>query len=118
MHINCLATLLALSPPPTNSASGAASGNPLFSSPIVPMILMIVVFYFLLIRPQQQRAKQQAKLLDALKAGDKVNTASGIIGVVAGIKDKTVTLRTGDTKIEITKASVTEIIETGSTSAS
>ena len=68
--------------------------------------------------PQQKRAKQQAKLLEALKAGDKVNTASGIIGVVAGIKDKTVTLRTGDTKIEITKASVTEIIETGSTSAS
>ncbi len=118
MHINCLATLLALSPPPANSASGTAPGNPLFSSPIVPMILMIVVFYFLLIRPQQQRAKQQAKLLEALKAGDKVNTASGIIGVVAGIKDKTVTLRTGDTKIEITKASVTEIIETGSTSAS
>lgn len=118
MHINCLATLLALSPPPANSAAGAAPGNPLFSSPIVPMILMIVVFYFLLIRPQQQRAKQQAKLLDALKAGDKVNTAAGIIGVVAGIKDKTVTLRTGDAKIEITKASVTEIIETGSTSAS
>jgi len=118
MHINCLATLLALSPPPANSASGTAPGNPLFSSPIVPMILMIVVFYFLLIRPQQQRAKQQAKLLEALKAGDKVNTASGIIGVVAGIKDKTVTLRTGDTKIEITKASVTDIIETGSTSAS
>ncbi len=118
MHINCLATLLALSPPPANSASGTAAGNPLFSSPIIPMVLMIVVFYFLLIRPQQQRAKQQTKLLEALKAGDKVNTSSGIIGVVAGIKDKTVTLRTGDTKIEITKASVTEIIETGSTSAS
>jgi len=71
---------------------------------------MGVVFYFLLLRPQQQRAKQQAKLLAALKAGDKVITAAGLIGVVIAVKDKTVTLRSADAKFEITKASVTEIL--------
>ena len=118
MHINCLAEMLALSPPPANSSSGAPAGNPLFSSPLVPMILMIVVFYFLLIRPQQKRAKELAKLVDSLKAGDKVNTSAGIIGVVVSVKDKAVTLRTGDAKIEITKASVTEILESGTTTVS
>jgi len=78
-----------------------------------PMILLVVVFYFILIRPQQQRAKQQAKLISNLKSGDKVVTASGIIGVVITVKDQTVSLRSADAKMEVTKSSVTEILEGG-----
>ena len=36
-----------------------------------PMILLVVVFYFILIRPQQKRAKELAKLVSSMKAGDK-----------------------------------------------
>jgi len=78
-----------------------------------PMILLVIVFYFILIRPQQQRAKQQAKLIANLKSGDKIVTGSGIIGVVTSVKDRTVALRSGDAKMEVTKASVTEILEGG-----
>ncbi|MEI9863355.1 MAG: preprotein translocase subunit YajC [Limisphaerales bacterium] len=76
-----------------------------------PMVLLVVVFYFILIRPQQKRAKELAKLVSSIKAGDKVATAAGIIGVVTSVKDKTVALRSGDAKMEVTKASVTEILE-------
>lgn len=75
-----------------------------------PMVLLVVVFYFILIRPQQQRAKQQAKLISELKSGDKVVTSSGIIGVVITVKDRTVSLRSADAKMEVTKASITEIL--------
>jgi len=112
MHVNCFSGLLALAAPPAGSQSGSSAGaaqNPL-TGILFPMLLMGVVFYFLLLRPQQQRAKQQAKLLAALKAGDKVITAAGLIGVVVAVKDKTVTLRSADAKFEITKASVTEIL--------
>ena len=123
MHIYCLADVAAA---PAAAASTAATGTAttgtptqgpfnMFNSPMVPLILMVVAFYFLLIRPQQQQAKRQAKLLSALKPGDKVSTATGIIGVVVTVKDKTVTLRSGDSKFELTKSSVTEILETGST---
>ena len=78
-----------------------------------PMILLVIVFYFILIRPQQQRAKQQAKLIAGLKSGDKVVTSSGIIGVVTSVKDRTVALRSADAKMEVTKTSVTEILESG-----
>ena len=78
-----------------------------------PMILLVIVFYFILIRPQQQRAKQQAKLIANLKSGDKVVTAAGIIGVVTSVKDRTVSLRSADAKMEVTKSSVTEILEGG-----
>jgi len=107
MHLNCFSEILALTPPPSNGQPGQPS-NPLMA--FLPMILLVVVFYFILIRPQQQRAKQQKKLLEALKAGDKVVTAAGIIGTVITVKDKTVSLRSADAKFEVTKASVTEII--------
>lgn len=78
-----------------------------------PMVLLVIVFYFVLIRPQQKRAKQQALLISNLKSGDKVATSSGIVGVVITVKDKTVSLRSADAKMEVTKASVTEILEGG-----
>ena len=83
-----------------------------------PMILLVIVFYFILIRPQQQRAKQQAKLISNLKSGDKVVTSAGIIGVVITVKDQTVSLRSADAKMEVTKASVTEILAGGNAAES
>jgi len=83
------------------------------------MILLVVVFYFILIRPQQKRARQQSELLKQLKSGDKVVTSSGIVGLVITVKDKTVSLRSADAKLEVTKSSVTEILESsGSTTDS
>ena len=79
-----------------------------------PMILLVIVFYFVLIRPQQKRAKELAKLVSSIKAGDKVLTSSGIIGVVIAVKDSSVTLKSFDAKIEVSKSSVTQILE-GST---
>ena len=81
------------------------------------MILVFVIMYFMMIRPQQKRAKQQALLLKSLKSGDKVVTAGGIIGVVITVKDNTVSLRSADAKLEVTKASVTEILPASETSA-
>jgi preprotein translocase subunit YajC len=83
-----------------------------------PMVLLVIVFYFVLIRPQQKRAKQQALLISSIKAGDKVATSSGIVGVVITVKDTTVTLKSFDAKIEVTKSSVTQILENGAALAS
>ena len=52
-------------------------------------------------------------MLKNLKSGDKVVTAGGIVGVIITVKDKTVSLRSADAKMEITKSSVAEIIESG-----
>lgn len=76
-----------------------------------PMVLLVIVFYFVLIRPQQKRAKEQAKLIAGLKSGDKVVTTSGIVGVVISVKDSSVTLKSFDAKMEVSKASVTQILE-------
>ena len=79
---------------------------------------MVVIMYFILIRPQQQQRKRQEKMLQTLKSGDKVVTSSGIVGMIITVKDKTVSLRSADAKMEVTKSSVTEILESsGSTDA-
>lgn len=75
------------------------------------MVFFVLIFYVMLIRPQQKKAKEQAELIKALKAGDKVVTAAGLVGVVVGIKDNTVTIRSGESKLEITKSAVTDVTE-------
>lgn len=84
---------------------------------LVPMVLIFIVMYFLMIRPQSQRAKQQKKMLETLKSGDKVVTAAGIVGVIITVKDNSVSLRSADSKFEVTKSSITEIIESANAGA-
>lgn len=85
---------------------------------LFPLVLIVLIMYFMSIRPQQQKAKQMAKLLASVKSGDKVITSSGIVGVVITVKDKTVSLRSADTKMEVTKASITEIVQSDDTQTS
>src|SRR5690349_13169982 len=71
-------------------------------------ILIGVMFYFVFVRPQQKRAKQQAEMLKAIKPGDKVITTGGVVGVVVTVKEKTISIRSADSKMEITKGAVAE----------
>lgn len=77
-----------------------------------------LIFYFVLIRPQQKRAKQQAEMLKSVKGGDKVVTTGGVIGVVVTVKEKIVTLRSADAKMEITKSAIADILERSGGSSS
>ena len=108
--MNHLNAILAQAASPAAQTPSTGQQAP-FGGFIIPLVLMIVLFYFILIRPQQQQRKRQEKLLQSLKSGDKVVTASGIVGMVISVKDKTVSIRSADTKMEVTKSSVAEILE-------
>jgi preprotein translocase subunit YajC len=77
------------------------------------MAIVFVIMWFLMIAPQRKKAKEQELLIKALRAGDKVVTNSGILGVVLSIKDKTVTLRSAETKLEILKSAIADVTERG-----
>jgi preprotein translocase subunit YajC len=108
MQPNLFPVILAMAAPPSGSQPGQQQ-NPIMA--FLPMILLVVVFYFILIRPQQKRAKEQRKMIEALKSGDKVITSAGIVGEVISVKDNTVSLRSADSKLEVTKDSVVAITE-------
>jgi preprotein translocase subunit YajC len=116
MHMNYLNGILAQAAPPAGQTPTGPQS--LLASPIIFFVLVVVMLYFIMIRPQQQQRKRQEKMLQALKSGDKVVTASGIVGLVITVKDKTVSLRSADAKMEVTKASVTEILEASGSSDS
>ena len=72
----------------TAFAQTAAGGGSDFQAQLVqfaPLIMIAGVFYFLLIRPQQQRAKQLKTALAALRRGDKIVTAGGIIASISRV---------------------------------
>ncbi|MEE8438659.1 MAG: preprotein translocase subunit YajC [Micropepsaceae bacterium] len=54
---------------------------------MAPLIILFAIFYFLLIRPQQQRAKQHQAMVNAVRRGDSVVTAGGLVGRVVKVKD-------------------------------
>jgi len=87
---------------------GGSSSGTLLS--LVPFVLIFVIFYFLLILPQQKRQKAQKAMLDDLKKGDKVITASGIWGTITNLGKETVTLQVADnTKIKIQKEHIAKL---------
>ncbi|MCL1864593.1 MAG: preprotein translocase subunit YajC [Spirochaetes bacterium] len=84
--------------------AGAAGGgaNNWFSLALIGS--MFVIFYFLLIRPQQKKEKQRLAMINSLKVGDKILTASGIYGVVTAIKDDIITVKiSSNTNVEFSK---------------
>ena len=89
------------------SGSGGAGGGLLS---LVPFVLIFVIFYFMLILPQQKRQKQAKAMLETLKKGDKVVTASGIWGTITNLRKETVTLQIADTtKIKIQKEHIARL---------
>ena len=73
--------------------------------------IMGFMMYLIVIRPQRTRQKQLNALMSNLKAGDKILTSSGIVGVVVGVKEKTVSIRSADSKLEVLKSTISEITE-------
>ena len=108
MHLDIARVLLALGAPPAGTQSNPTGETIKFVS---MMVLMVVVFYVIGIRPQQKKAKQHANLLKTLRAGDKILAAGGIVGVVITVKEKTVSIRSADAKMEVLKSAVSEITE-------
>lgn len=53
----------------------------------IPLILIFAIMYFLLIRPQQQKMKQHQAMVAAVRRGDVIVTAGGLIGKVVKVKD-------------------------------
>ncbi len=90
---------------PTDPEKGPPPGWTQF----VPFAVILFIFYLILIRPSQKKAKEHAALIAKLKVGDRVTTSGGIIGVVVSLKDKSVAIRSADTKLDVLRSAVSEV---------
>lgn len=79
----------------------------------VPILLMVVFFYFLIFRPQQKREAKRRALINSAEKGDRIVTASGIIGTIHKIvSDEEVSLEIAEgVRIRILKNSIANILD-------
>jgi preprotein translocase subunit YajC len=82
---------------------------------LLPMAAIGLLFYFLMVRPMRKQEQDRQSLISSLKKNDKVVTSGGIIGTVAGIKDKEdeVTLKVDENsnvRLRVTKGSIVRVI--------
>lgn len=106
-HVCCALIAMATPPPPGTQPNPKAQ----LMQMVGMFVIMGFMLYFVMIRPQQKKARDQAALIQSMKAGDRIVTHSGIVGVVVAVKDKTVSIRSADTKLEVLKSAVSEISE-------
>jgi len=77
---------------------------------LAPLVLVFVAFYFLMIRPQQRRMKALGAAIAAVKKGDQVVTAGGIVGRVTRVEDQFVEVEIApNTRVRVVKATLTEV---------
>lgn len=90
----------------------AAAPQGSFLGAIMPFILILPIFYFLLIRPQQRRLKAHRAMIAAVKKGDIVVTAGGLIGKVVKVSDTEVEVELAPSvKVRVIKATLSEVRE-------
>lgn len=96
------------------SAAAAGSDAPPAWLQFLPLVGMVVIFWFLIIRPQMRRQKEHQTRISALKKGDQVVTAGGLVGKVLRVDDAYVDLELGQgVKVKAVKSTIGEVLAPG-----
>ena len=78
----------------TTAPAGSQPSGGGFDWPLLAMMAVLFgVFYFLMIRPQRKRQKEQQKMLESIKKGDKIITAGGIFGTIESVDEDSMVVR-------------------------
>ncbi|MCC5989828.1 MAG: preprotein translocase subunit YajC [Pararhodobacter sp.] len=95
----------------TPAYAQAAGDAPGLISTLIPFILIFAIMWFLLIRPQQKKMKEHRAMVEALRRGDQVITAGGVIGKVTKVKeDGEVEVEIADgVKVRVVKQTITAV---------
>jgi len=100
---------LAMGAPPAQPGQPAPAGGSIMM--IGYMVIIFALFYFLLIRPQMRKEKERRKLIEAIKSGDRVVFAGGLLGTITNVKDQTFSIKIADNvKVEVVKSCVAQVL--------
>ncbi len=88
---------------------------------IIELAVLAAVFYFWVLRPQSTQRKKHEEALRAMKKGDEVVTAGGIVGEVIFIKqtvkdgasapsmDDRITIKSGESRLIIERGRIARV---------
>jgi len=90
-------------------AQGAGGGGDFFIQ-ILPFLLIFVIMYFLIIRPQQRRLKEHREMVAALRRGDTVVTAGGMVGKVTKVDENEIQVELApDVRVKVVRSTISEV---------
>ncbi len=92
---------------------GSPEGGANPAGTLFMLLAFVGIFYFLLVRPQQRQRKAQEQMVRGLKKGDEVLTVGGIVGKIVHIQDDILTIKTGDTRIEVERTKIGQVLSQG-----
>ncbi|MFN0160291.1 MAG: preprotein translocase subunit YajC [Burkholderiales bacterium] len=96
--------------------AAASTGDTMMG--LLPIVLMFVLLYFMMIRPQMKRQKEHRAMIDAIKTGDEVVSAGGILGRVIKVTESYVTVEIADnTQVVVQRAAVQMLLPKGTIKA-
>jgi preprotein translocase subunit YajC len=87
-------------------------------APLAMYVVIALIFYFVLFRPQQAQRKQHDAAVKAIKRGDAVVTAGGIVGEVVHIREQAagtpgaddhITIRSGESRLIVERGRIAKI---------
>jgi preprotein translocase subunit YajC len=91
-------------------AQAAPGAFDYLNSLLVPTMLIIGIMYFLMIRPQQKKLKEHQAMVAAIRRGDTVVTAGGIIGKVTKVDEQELQVEIADgVRIKLLRSTVSEV---------
>ena len=96
---------------PVGGIAQATQGGGLMT--FLPIILMVVFMYLLVFLPESKKRKKLQKQVESLKQGDRVITLGHIIGTIEFIGEKTLYIKSQDSKFEISKSGVASVLDHG-----
>lgn len=74
---------------------------------LLNIALIFLIFYWLLIRPQKKERERHQAMIQALKKGDEVVMAGGVVGTIIHVDQERLTLKTADnTRIVVDRSKV------------
>jgi preprotein translocase subunit YajC len=72
----------------------------------INIVLLIAIMYFVLILPQRREAKRHREMLAALRPGEQVVTAGGVVGDIVKLDEEMVTLKSGESRLVVERARI------------
>ena len=70
---------------------------------------IVAVMYFLFLRPQTKARNEAAAMLAALKKGDEIMTAGGVVGKVRDIRESMITVESGTSTLIVDRSRIVRV---------
>ena len=99
-------------------AAGTAAEAPPGWLQFLPIVGMVAIFWFLIIRPQMRQQKAHREKVAAVKKGDQVITAGGLLGKVVKVDEQYAEIEIAQgVRVKAVKSTLGDIVSPGGTPA-